>query len=599
MNIINAKSAEFPMMAQFDTHAYIRSEITCFYFHLARCKTFSGIKNLSEYLDSLIDFIRLKMETEKLQYMVYLEYLYNLIAQTRDVSRGKGERDLTYMMICVWYKYYPNLAMKAFKLLMDEHMGCWSDVKYFCDFIVSKSVFSKMTKEWMMRCVINVALYQFDRDRFVWDNIMSSYLKAREKNPDTKRPIARDHISNVCKWIPRESGKFGWLFENFVIQWNFTHMPFVFENLGNGEHYVRTMNKLRMNFRKMVTGLNKQLETEQIRQCSKNWAELSPKKTPLGLLLKDKKAFTYDGLNVDENEDIDIDRLQSSINYKDYFYFNSEFNLYGFKAEGEVDGNVVEVGPKTSTYYSLGTYVKQALGLLQEVRTDDVSCRIHFLNNVWRKNVLMHFGINGLLIQNDLTNMLPIVDVSMDLDSDARNNAIGMGILIAQVSSLKRMILCEHNCMCMDVPVETDFVDLIYQVCEAMEGATGLQVMNVVKFLKQGTPLLDDNIYYVFLSSDTNILKNQELWIRSDLMTNKFVHFVFWNVGTCLEGHELETVELQNALYLSGASPVLLYHLNRLGVRKMDTFDYLGHLFNTGRYSAFKAAFVMGLYNVD
>ena len=37
-----------------------------------------------------------------------LVMLFKLIVQTRDVVQGKGERDIAYMQLPVWYSYYPN-----------------------------------------------------------------------------------------------------------------------------------------------------------------------------------------------------------------------------------------------------------------------------------------------------------------------------------------------------------------------------------------------------------------------------------------------------------------------------------------------------------
>lgn len=87
-----------------------------------------------------------------------------MIAQTRDIVFGKGERKLTYMMIMVWYKYYPTLAIYAVYRLVDllylptvgagddmaqylntyvgsrkHSFGCWKDIKYFCYYIASNS----------------------------------------------------------------------------------------------------------------------------------------------------------------------------------------------------------------------------------------------------------------------------------------------------------------------------------------------------------------------------------------------------------------------------------------------------------------------------
>jgi hypothetical protein len=45
----------------------------------------------------------------------YLIILYKMIGYTRDIIDGKGEYELSYMMILTWYEVYPELALFAIK----------------------------------------------------------------------------------------------------------------------------------------------------------------------------------------------------------------------------------------------------------------------------------------------------------------------------------------------------------------------------------------------------------------------------------------------------------------------------------------------------
>ena len=64
--------------------------------------------------------------------LCYLKILYCLIGHVRDIHFGHGERDLAYMMIYVWYKFYPVLAIYAFHQFVKNGLpyGCWNDIKY-------------------------------------------------------------------------------------------------------------------------------------------------------------------------------------------------------------------------------------------------------------------------------------------------------------------------------------------------------------------------------------------------------------------------------------------------------------------------------------
>ena len=76
-------------------------------------------------LDSLLFTIQPNTDEFKL--------LYRLIAHTRDITNGLGERDLTYAMICVWYRYHPVLAIKALRFIVTSiGIGSWADNR-LCD----------------------------------------------------------------------------------------------------------------------------------------------------------------------------------------------------------------------------------------------------------------------------------------------------------------------------------------------------------------------------------------------------------------------------------------------------------------------------------
>ena len=72
--------------------------------------------------------------------------LYKIIAQTRDIVDGKGEYELAFMQLRVWWDYYPELAMAAFALFvkgnanpLEHQYGSWKDVKYMCNHLKNNS----------------------------------------------------------------------------------------------------------------------------------------------------------------------------------------------------------------------------------------------------------------------------------------------------------------------------------------------------------------------------------------------------------------------------------------------------------------------------
>ena len=105
-------------------------------------------------------------------------------------------------------------------------------------------------KDEIIDFAINVMLYQLDKDNYFWNNAICDYLHKRfGEKIESVRPDARDYISNVVKWIPREKNKFGWLYEKIVINWNIIHRPFLFENIDkSNDKYNKILNFCKMNF---------------------------------------------------------------------------------------------------------------------------------------------------------------------------------------------------------------------------------------------------------------------------------------------------------------------------------------------------------------
>ena len=126
--------------------------------------------------------------------LCHLKTLYLLIGHTRDIYFGHGERDISYMMIYVWYQFFPTLAINAFKSFVIGCFpyGCWNDIKYFCKFI------SDISDKGNNDPLIDVAITCANNQLLVDYNAMS--------------------MSNISKWIPREKNN-RWLFEKFVMNW--------------------------------------------------------------------------------------------------------------------------------------------------------------------------------------------------------------------------------------------------------------------------------------------------------------------------------------------------------------------------------------------
>jgi hypothetical protein len=106
----------FPVLENLDTYYnnYYREQICLFYFNLTRKSSPSEIQKLSTTLAELLSSIKSRIKSQGTkEYLPYLILLYKMIGETRDCFNGKGEHDLTYMMIYTWYKSYPVFAIYA------------------------------------------------------------------------------------------------------------------------------------------------------------------------------------------------------------------------------------------------------------------------------------------------------------------------------------------------------------------------------------------------------------------------------------------------------------------------------------------------------
>ena len=165
-------------------HPKIKNKIIHFYFNLTRKKEQTDLEALSILLDEILILLKTSLYDcdDTIEINMFLSYfilLYKLIAYTRDITQGKGERDLTYMMMDIWYKHFPILGNNMLETITNTY-GSWKDLKYFC----------KYTKN--EKCI--------DFCIELWNNQL-------------EKDITNTISSNVCKWIPREKSAFGWLFK--------------------------------------------------------------------------------------------------------------------------------------------------------------------------------------------------------------------------------------------------------------------------------------------------------------------------------------------------------------------------------------------------
>ena len=212
--------------------------------------------------------------------------LYKLIGHTRDIIDGKGEYRLAYMMIYELYgvnKRAAEILLRSFVFSDDHPYGSWKDLKYFCEYCNNEG--------YSNHPLITVCI--------------KLYIEQLALDIESPTP------SLAAKWIPRENSQFGWVFVRLAEEYFAAYMV-----SGRTDASKKAgAKKARVQMRILISGINKKLDTVQIKQCGKNWAEIDHNKNTSITMSKQKKAF----LNVDKKGNTrsnDIDRVECAEHFE-------------------------------------------------------------------------------------------------------------------------------------------------------------------------------------------------------------------------------------------------------------------------------------------
>jgi len=214
--------------------------------------------------------------------------MYRLLAFTRDIGEGCGERELAYMQLFEWARVDATMASYALNKFVTptkgsdpqktNPMGSWKDVKGLVAY---------------MRCTMNMrddrdmaaylALTNFSinmvNERLAKD-VLAFYKDDDESNKDDDESNKDDNgpnnkVSFAAKWIPREnkSKKYGNFYERLACDYYKTWLPR--DRNANPISYEKAVVKCKIHYRKLVSFLNRYLDTPQIKMCERNWSDLA------------------------------------------------------------------------------------------------------------------------------------------------------------------------------------------------------------------------------------------------------------------------------------------------------------------------------------
>jgi Mg-chelatase subunit ChlD len=444
------------------------------------------------------------------------------------------------MMIHTWFNFSPHLATFALKCLVDlgdksvHQYGSWKDIKYFCEYCKSQGESANHT---LIQYAINLTNKQLSKD----------YSLLLSNSTD---------ISLAAKWVPREKSTFGWLYEMLATDY-FSHF---LASAKNEVSRQKAVLKCKTDYRKVLSKLNKHIDTVQVKQCAHEWANINFSKTTSITLSKQKKAF----LNVKKTGEVrcpdSTDRVKCA----------EHFNAHIQRAvKGEIEMKGKRVG--------MADFTKQAL----ELYCNGSQTEKDLLNSQWRDNSSQ----NGALGK-----MIAMVDVSGSMDGDPMNVAIALGIRIADKSALgHRVMTFSSTPTWVNLEPYGDFISQVEVIKRAPWGmntnfhAALDTILDAIIENKMAPEDVQD-LVLVILSDmqmdsgdkcnkqalyDTMKAKYEAAGIRVHGTPYKPPHILFWNLRSTSGFPSL--ANQPNASMMSGFSPALLNLFCEQGIAALES----------------------------
>jgi uncharacterized protein with von Willebrand factor type A (vWA) domain len=305
--------------------------------------------------------------------------------------------------------------------------------------------------------------------------------------------------------------------------------------------------KCKTEYRKVLSSLNRHIDTLQIKQCEQTWSTIEFDKVTSISLSKQKKAF----LNIKKNGEVrfpeNLDRVQCA----------EHFNAHIQKAvKGETEMKGKRVG--------MADFTKQALDLLR----NDSEVEKDLLNSQWRDNSSQN---------NALGNMIAMVDVSGSMEGDPMNVAIALGIRIAEKSAIgKRVLTFSAKPTWVNLEPYSDFVSQVGVLKKAEWGmntnfhAALDTILDAVIKNKMAPEDVQDMVLVILSDMqmdsgdscnkqvlyDTMKAKYEAAGVRVHGRPYKPPHILFWNLRSTSGFPTL--ANQPNASMMSGFSPALL-----------------------------------------
>lgn len=527
----------------------VQEKILQLFFQLTRSDE-NGVNRLKGVLVDILSILKHQLQSVSLHERQvskgYLSILYKMIGQTRDIIDGKGEYTLTYMMIHTWYDFFPELSIFALTCLIDlgdkniHQYGSWKDIKYFCKFCKThgSSIDHPLIQE-----------------------------SIRLTNEQLRKDSLTGDLTLVAKWVPREKSSFGWLYQSLATDYFKEYMV----TADSQERSTKATLKCKTEYRKLLSKLNKEIDTLQVKQCSNTWVDIDFKNVTSVSLSKQKKAL----LNVKNNGLVRYsdreDRILCAENFKSY-------------VQESINGKVEMKGKRVG----MADFTKEARNLYKNTNSSQVEKDL--LNSQWRDNSSQNVALD---------NFVAVVDISGSMCGDPMDVAVSLGIRIAEKSKLgKRVMTFSRQPNWINLDPYEDFISQV-QAVESSEVGFNTDFHKVLDLFldaivenKMAPEDVQDMV--IVLLSDMQIdeaegvngmykigvqkreslyesikSKYEEAGIRVHGKPYKPPHMLFWNLRNTNGFPSLSNEK--NVSMMSGFSPALLNSFCNKGIASLQS----------------------------
>jgi hypothetical protein len=506
-----------------------RERILQLSFQLCRCKDDRQIQNLSNIADQILTQLDADYKSNKIakdEYIGYMSIMFRLVGQTRDIIDGKGEYTLAYMLLAVWYKHHPSLALFAFQCFVsldlgsEHHLGSehpygsWKDVKHMIKYMNQKK-----TGQELIAYAVGLL------------------------NDQIRQDVGAEVPSLAAKWAPREKSAHPELFAKLASN----YFPEYVNSAKSEENVKKAISKAKMDYRKVISSLNKKLDTVQIKQCGQSWAEIDPTKQTSITMHKQKSAFLNKTKKGEQRTELE-DRVKCG----------EKFEIFAAKAaKGEVEVKGKRIG--------LNDFTKEAIELIN--RHQQQGSEAHILNAQWVDNSLQ---------TGKLGKMIAMVDVSGSMTGDPIHAAVALGLRIAEKSLLgKRVLTFSATPTWVNLDGCHNFVSMVEKVRVAEWGMNTnfAAALNLIldAIIQHKLPPDDVSDMVLTILSDMQIdIADNKYGSMMDMIERKYAdagirlfgkpfkppHILFWNLQST-NGFPALSLH-KNASMMSGFSAALL-----------------------------------------